>query len=247
LFAPELGLEAPAEAAAGPTDRLILPDEVPPVPSKDGKAPADTRSIAWVPLLKQSVVFLLVQQAWRITFEEGTRAQLGGPFWDEYLKSAGTLCCWDDGDKFSTNYLFHPLMGSTTSFIFANNHRASQDTPFGSSGRYWGAKAAQGVYSFIYSLNFEIGPLSESSIGNVGMTPGQQTWGDIVVTPAIGVLYSAGEDAMRLYIVDPVMRRNRYWGNTLALVLNPTRSVANLMGGKRPWSGPRWAETGHPR
>jgi hypothetical protein len=38
-----------------------------------------------------------------------------------------------------------------------------------------------------------------------------------------------------------------YWGNTLAVVLNPTRSVANMVGGKRPWRGPGWSESGRSR
>ena len=185
----------------------------------------------------------MVQQSWRITFEKGTRHDLfKGPFFDEYFRSVSTFCCWDDGDKISTNYIFHPAMGSATSFIFANNHRGSQETPFGASGRYVSAKGAQALYSFIYAVNFELGPLSESSIGNVGLKPGQQTWCDIILTPGLGVLLSAGEDALRRYIVDRVAVRNRGWGYVLAVALNPTRSVANVMAGKWPWAGPRWSK-----
>ena len=73
----------------------------------------------------------------------------------------------------TTNYVWHPLMGSAASFVFANNHGASQETPIGNTSRYWKAKGAQGIYSFVYSLNFELGPLSEASIGNVGLKPGE--------------------------------------------------------------------------
>jgi hypothetical protein len=46
-----------------------------------------------------------------------------------------------------------------------------------------------------YSLQFEIGPLSEASIGNVGMRPQTTGWVDYVVTPlgAFGLI--AAEDA----------------------------------------------------
>jgi hypothetical protein len=188
------------------------------------------------------------QQTYRLTLEDGTtRENLGGPFFKDWFASASTLCCWDDGDRMTTNYLFHPLMGSTTSFVFANNHRASQETPIGTSRRHWKAKGAQSLYPFIYSLNYELGPLSEASIGNVGLKPGEMTYGDFVLTPGIGLLISIGEDAARLHIIHRVKRNHLYWGNTLAMLLNPRRAVANVVGGRRPWRGPAWSEPGRTR
>ena len=68
--------------------------------------------VAWGPLFRQSVAMLLTQHAYRAAFEDGTWDETTrGPFWDDYVNSAKTLCCWDDGDKFTTNYLFHPMMG----------------------------------------------------------------------------------------------------------------------------------------
>jgi hypothetical protein len=247
LFTPESSISAPKLPRPGHSTAFVVHD---PFPAAD---PATTPSpgkgaIAWRSLFRDSVVLLLVQQAYRITFEDGNlQALQTGPFFKEWFESASSLCCWDDGDNISTNYLFHPLMGSTSSFVFANNHRASQETPIGNNSRYWKAKGAQAIYSFIYSLNFEIGPLSEASIGNVGLKPGQMTYCDIVVTPGIGVLLSIGEDAARLHIIDRVKRSHLYWGNTLAVLLNPTRSVANVIGGKRPWTGPAWSEAGRTR
>ena len=247
LFTPESSLSAPELPEAGHSTAFALHD---PVPSADpATTPSPRRgSIAWRSLLRDSIVLLLVQQSYRITFEDsGTRENLKGPFFEEWFASVSTLCCWDDGDRMTTNYLFHPLMGSTAAFVFANNHRASQETPIGNNSRYWKAKGAQGLYSFIYSLNFEIGPLSEASIGNVGLKPGEMTYCDFVVTPGIGLLISIGEDAARLHIIDRVKRSHLYWGNTLAVLLNPTRSVANVMGGKAPWRGPAWSESGRTR
>jgi hypothetical protein len=65
------------------------------------------------------------------------------------------------------------------------------------------------VYSFIYEINFELGPLSEASIGNVGLQLGQMTYCDFVVTPGIGLLISIAEDAARLHIIDRVKRSHR--------------------------------------
>jgi hypothetical protein len=247
LFTLESSLPAPKLPKAGLSTAFVFHD---PIPSAD---PATTASpeegaIAWRSLLRDSIVLLLAQQTYRLTLEDNTtRENLGGPFFKEWFASASTLCCWDDGDRMTTNYLFHPLLGSTASFVFANNHRASQETPIGTSGRYWKAKGAQGLYSFIYSLNYEIGPLSEASIGNVGLKPGEMTYCDFVLTPGIGLLISIGEDAARLHIIDRVKRNHLYWGNTLAVLLNPTRAVANVVGGKRPWRGPAWSEPGRTR
>jgi len=242
LFTPESPLPARSLPEAYHSTAFALPD---PLPSDPAVPPSPQMgSIAWRSLLRDSFVLLMVQHVYRITFEDNTRKNLTGPFFDEWFKSAGTLCCWDDGDRMTTNYLWHPLLGSTSSFVFANNHRASQEAPIGATSRYWKAKGAQGIYSFIYSLNFELGPMSEASIGNVGLKPGEMTYCDFVVTPAVGLLISIGEDAARLHIIDRVKRSHRYWGNTLALLLNPTRSVANVMGGRAPWRGPDWSEPG---
>ena len=73
------------------------------------------------------------------------------------------------------------------------------------------------------------------------------TYCDFVVTPAIGLLISVAEDAARLHIIDRVKRKHLYWGNTLAMLLNPTRAVANVMGGRVPWRGPAWSEPGRTR
>ncbi len=200
-----------------------------------------TRSITWGPLLAQSLFLSVVQHSFRITFEDGTwRETKEGPFWDDYINSVKGLCCWDDGDRNTTNFLFHPLMGSGAAFVFANNHRASKLTAPGQPG-YWNAKWKQGLFAFAYSTYFELGiVLSETAIGNVGLDKGEQTYLDIVVTPVFGTLLSAGEDFMRLHLIEPVNRKNHFWGATLAIFLNPTRSFANLMALKTPWDDPAW-------
>ena len=195
--------------------------------------------VRWRPLLRDSLVFLTVQHAFRATFEDGTWDETTkGIFWDDYFASVKTLCCWDDGDNKSTNYLFHPMMGSTSTFIFANNHGDSEVARPGEA-LYWSAKGKALAYTFVYSAYFEIGPvLSESAIGNVGLKPGQQTFVDFVTTPVIGLGWSIGEDVLRVHLIEKVNRKSRPWGIALALMLNPTRSVANVMSGKAPWSAP---------
>ena len=199
-------------------------------------------SITWGPLFAQSLAFLVLQHFGRAAFEKNTwEVTLEGAFWEDYFTSAGNLCCWDDGDKVTTNYLFHPFLGSAATFIFANNHRDSKRTPPGMTAEYWSAKGKQGVFAAAYSAYFELGlVLSEAAIGNVGLNGEGMTWLDLTVTPALGVVFSVGEDVLRKYVVDPIDRRNHGWGIVAALFLNPTRSIANTLAFKYPWADPPW-------
>ena len=199
-------------------------------------------SITWLRLLGNTLTFSLFQHSVRIAFEEHTWERTkAGPFWDDYVTSASNLCCWDDNDKWTTDWLFHPLMGSTAAFIFADNHRDSRLAPPGWSSQYWTAKGKQGLYAAAYSTYFEIGPvLSESAIGNVGLGGTGQTWHDIVITPMMGTAFAVVEDVLRRYVIDPIDRRNHFWGAVAALFGNPTRSVANVMTFQKPWADPVW-------
>jgi len=257
LFSPRPN-EAPArafgrlfEAAAsdlpgGPSQPLALDLPADPSPAWEGrwKVPsADASpSITWGPLMWQSLEFLVIQHSVRAGFEENTwQKTIEGPFWDDYVNSVKNLCCWTDGDKITTNYLFHPLMGSAAAFVFSNNHRDSKLTPPGMNGKYWSAKAKQGLYAFAYSTYFEIGVvLSEAAIGNIGLSGEGMTWLDIVVTPSMGLLISLGEDALRSTLLDRLDRWNHFWGATAAIFLNPSRSFANLLAFKIPWADPPW-------
>lgn len=89
----------------------------------------------------------------------------------------------------------------------------------------------------MYSLQFEIGPLSEASIGNVGMRPETTGWVDHVVTPmgAFGLIL--GEDALDRFVVKWIEARtsNRAWRMLLRLTLNPGPSLSNAASGRVPW------------
>jgi hypothetical protein len=97
------------------------------------------------------------------------------------------------------------------------------------------------AFSFVASLAWEIGPYSEASIGNVGLynTPESQqmTWGDVVVTPLLGVWgVMLLEDLLERYVIKKVEARtsNRWIKALVRIPLTPTRSAANLMAIKRP-------------
>ena len=93
------------------------------------------------------------------------------------------------------------------------------------------------VFSAAYSLQFEIGPLSEASIGNVGMRPETTGWVDYVITPigAFGLIVV--EDALDRYAVKWTEERvpNRYLRMLIRLAANPGRTLSNSASGRPPW------------
>jgi hypothetical protein len=231
----------PAGALPLPLLRLHLPASAFDQPEM-APAYAQQPSITWGPLLRQSFALLTFQHWFRATFEDGTwAATTEGPFWDDYVNSVKGLCCWDDGDKGTTNWLFHPMLGSAATMLFANNHADSQRTPLGNTRAYWGVKGKQFLFATAYSTYFELGPvLSEAAIGNVGLDYSEMTWLDLVVTPILGTGLSIGEDLLRKYVIAPVDRRNHFFGAVMAIFLNPTRSFVNLFALRTPWADPEW-------
>ena len=94
------------------------------------------------------------------------------------------------------------------------------------------------IASALYSVQFEIGPISEASIGNVGLHPGTVGWVDYVVTPVGGMAILVAEDALDLFFVRWVEERttNRVWRACLRMLFGPSRVMANLALGRAPWN-----------
>ncbi len=185
----------------------------------------------------QTGLFLVLENGLRLT-EEKTRRELSGKFFRDWFKSAGSLDGWSDGGKFFTNWIAHPAGGSTSAFIFAQNHPQSRNTTFGRNKDYVHAKGKQFLFALAYSELFELGPISESSIGNVGLYGKKQTYIDHVITPTLGIAWSVGEDALDHHILRPMMQKHRILGKVLAGLLNPTRTMANALAFKPPWYRP---------
>ena len=189
----------------------------------------------------QTVASLIVDHAFRATFEDGTWAETKrGIFWDDYVGSVKTLCCWDDKDRWTTNWLFHPMLGSFAAFVFANNHEDSKHSRPGASSVYWSAKAKQLAYSSVYSTYFELGPgtCRNALLATSGSRQGSRRGTISSSRRCSGQGFRSRKTFLRYHIIEKVDRKNHAWGITLGLLLNPTRSVANLFAMKAPWSGP---------
>src|SRR5262249_49166013 len=141
---------------------------------------------------------------------------------------------WQDGDPAVVNYVGHPMMGSVTGFIEIQNDRDGKALTFSSSHEYWKSRARAMAFSAVYSAAFEVGPISEASLGNVGLVPNTSGMLDLVVTPIIGTAWLVTEDIVDRYIIAKLETRihNRPAKIFLRGFLNPSRAFASMLGGK---------------
>jgi hypothetical protein len=134
--------------------------------------------------LEDSFRWLLIQHAVRVTTQEKTRRELDGPFFGDYRRSVRIPPQWGDGDSGLTNYVLHPGQGAASGFIWLQNSPQAE-MPFALTREYMESRLWATVFAAGYSVQFEIGPLSEASIGNVGMNPATAGWVDHIMTPSI--------------------------------------------------------------
>jgi hypothetical protein len=194
------------------------------------------RAFHWRPALIQSGIFLGIQHSFRLATEPGTREELGGPFLRDYFRSVRAVRGWGDKDPFIVNYVGHPMMGAVTGFIQIQNDARGRVAVFGTE-EYWHSRLRAMAWSTVFSLQFELGPLSEASIGNVGKEPGTMGMVDMVTTPVAGVGLITLEDVLDRYVVLKIERRtsNRIVRILVRSFLNPDRSFANVLRFKPPW------------
>jgi len=178
----------------------------------------------------------MIEHAWRIGIQEETRRELGGPFWLDYKRSVRIPRQWGDTDGWWVNYMNHPIHGAGAGYIWLD-HDPSAPYDISRDRRYWMSRLRAMAWAAGYSLQFEIGPLSEASIGNVGMRPETTGWVDHVVTPigAFGLIVA--EDAVDRYVVrwTEERMRNRFLRMLLRLAANPGRTLSNSASGRAPW------------
>lgn len=206
-------------------------------PSQFGK------NFHWKPALIQSGIFLGIKHGVRL-FQRKTYRELGGPFFRDWGNSIKNLRGWNDGDSPFTNNFAHPLQGGVTGRIFVNNSDRAKKLEFGKSKDYWESRFKAFVWSTAWSTQFEFGPFSEATIGNVGLRQknGHSTmaWTDLVLTPVVGTAVLIEEDMIDRFILKNWLeRKNNYRLTTrikiLRSVLTPTTTFTNLLRGKVPW------------
>jgi len=225
--------KADSEQITSPIQPLIAPASIGPVNQKQTAAPP---SVNWDGLLRQSGWFLAMQHGFRLATEHDTR-HAEGPLLRGYVDSVRNLHGWSDGDPAYVNYVGHPMQGATAGFIWVHNDRKFSGVAFSTDPRYWKSRLRAAGFSWAYSTQFEIGPVSEASIGYIQSRYPQQGLVDQVITPTLGLGWMIAEDAVDRFLLIPLERRVRnVYVRTLARgFLNPTRSMANIVRGKAPF------------
>ena len=183
-----------------------------------------------------SLKLVMIEHVFRIAFQEKTRRELDGPFWPDYRRSLRVPRKWEDSDDWWVNYIGHPIHGAAAGYIWLD-HEPGAPPEISLSRHYWATRGRAGAWAALYSLQFEFGPLSEASIGNVGMNPETTGWVDHVVTPVGAFGLIVAEDALDRFLVKWAERhtRNRVWRASLRLIFNPGRTLSNAARGRLPW------------
>jgi hypothetical protein len=208
-------------------------------------APTQTSAVAadssvkegfhWKPALLESGFFLVLQHASRLV-QAKTRRELGGPFWSDYFESASNIHTWNDGDSILTDYFGHPWMGAITGYIQVFNDPQGRNLEFDvSSKQYWKSRLKAMAWTAAYSTQYEIGPISEASIGNVGKKSPTMAAVDLVATPVGGFVWMVLEDYLdQRFVARWEQRTTLNKARFLRVVINPGRSIGNLLRWKRP-------------
>lgn len=196
---------------------------------------SEPRPNAVVGALADSLRLLTIEHLTRIALQPKTRNELGGPFLKDYRRSVRVPRTWSDGDGWLVNYVGHPIHGAAAGHLWLDH--AVPRRGIDGRGDSWRGRAAAFGWATAYSLQFEFGPYSEASIGNVGLRPNTTGWVDHVVTPAgaVGVLWL--EDVADRTIVAALERRT---GKAplraiYRMAFNPARTLANVAQGRWPW------------
>jgi hypothetical protein len=195
----------------------------------------------WKYALIESGVFLGFQHGFRL-LQEKTRRELDGPFFRDWANSVKNLRGWEDSDNLFTNYIAHPGQGAITGRIFINNSDRAKKQEFGKSKKYWESRLKAMVWSAVWSTQFELGPISEATIGNVGLREknGHSTMAyvDLVMTPVAGTGLLIAEDAVDKYFLRNWLEKkttNKFVIRISRSLFNPTTSIANMLRLKSPW------------
>jgi hypothetical protein len=189
----------------------------------------------WRPAILQSLMIQSVQHSYAVVIQEKTRREFKGPWFKDWFQSVKNIHGWSDGNRFFTNYIAHPMQGGMTGFIYLQNHDRLKRQKFGESKTYWVDRLKAMAWSAAWSTQWEIGPFSQASIGNVGLKKGM-AFVDLVVTPTVGTGWMIVEEALDRYIIRHLEKRSNFAVKMLLrAVLNPMRGVANTLRFKEPW------------
>ncbi len=242
---PELETEVPA---AGATESYVLHSTVPKQHFQLRRA------------VRQEFEFLTIEHGFRLMQDPALRSQLlHGRFFHNWIVSfqGYDLKRWGDGDSFLVNDIAHPMQGAVAGWIFLQNSPVGSTRVIGKDPQYWTSRLKAMAWAAAFEVQWKIGPLSESSIGNAGgweYVPGCGTspqclniphhkpatnntgLSDWILTPVAGMGWIMMEDTIDKYIVGKAGEHSRVAAVILRSALEPTRNFAALFNGVLPWN-----------
>jgi hypothetical protein len=209
---------------------------VPPLTDTNQLNEYDDKKFKWDSAVRQSLLFLGFQHGLRLT-QRKTVEELKGRFFRDYLSAIKGVGGWGDGDGFVTNYLGHPSMGAVSGYIQIHNDPKAMKLVIGRSKEYWNSRLKAMAWSAAYSTQFEVGLLSEATVGNVGKRRGTSGYVDFVITPTLGTAGILFEDTTDSFLIRKIEKktRNPHVIRAVRIAFNPARSLANVLRFKKPW------------
>ena len=206
-----------------------------PKPPKLGGQPIES----WQPTkLRKTILYALqltfYEHVMRIATQDFTRQQLKGKFWPEYFDSVHVPQQWSDKDHWQVNYIGHAISGGAFTRIWMEQ----REPKFTTKTAYLKSMGRALIWTSLWSIQYEIGPASEASIGNVGLNPDDVGWNDFIWTPIGGMLWTMGEDAIDRYALQWIDKHVPFMMAKAAarMILNPSRMLANIGMNRTPWS-----------
>ncbi|MEP7271064.1 MAG: hypothetical protein ABI882_06145, partial [Acidobacteriota bacterium] len=232
---------APADVPSTELGGLITDPSDDIIPTDSAlRGPKETGRRDWTKTALQSLFFLGIMHSWRLAIEPDTRSGLKGPFFKDYWNAVRQLRGWSDGDNSLTNYIGHPMMGAVAGRIWIQNDPKNRRLEVGFNRDYLKSRLQAFGYATLFSLQFEVGLISEGTIGNA--TPNQYSrhpfsYIDIAITPTVGSAWLVGEDLLDRYVIRYLESKNGnvYLRSFVRTFFNPTRSLSNLLRFKRAW------------
>jgi hypothetical protein len=233
--------EDPLQSQPGPLPAVALKD------CPYTAIPVRECRVRWGHLAIEASLWLAFQNAGNVYTSYTYRVQtIEGKWWDRYVNSVEGWRWdrWSDNNPFLDAYIAHPIMGSITNYIWIQNDPRSMTVTISNTPEYWNSRLRALAFSTFYSFEWKLGPIGEASIGHngdhyfydQGVYTNETGWVELVTTPIGGALWSMTEDLIDQRIITRLEQKS---SNPFALLaygmLNPTRSVANMLRFRPPW------------
>lgn len=204
-----------------------------------GPAAQATGAIQFGPTKTSRMIYFALQLTFykhvmSVATQDFTRKELKGKFWREYVDSLHLPQRWGDKDGWEVNYIGHAISGGAFTRIWME-HREPKAT---TKSQYFKSLGRAMIFTAIFSTQYEMGPLSEASISNIGLNPNDLGWTDYVWTPIGAVLWTMAEDAIDKYVLTYIDKHVPFVLAKAAarMILNPSRLLANIGMNRSPWS-----------